>query len=162
MDIIALSSRDGMIRRGNAWRHHHELDSDIKRDVEDELQWDPSIDASDIAVAAKGGIATLTGFVRGYNQRWAAEAAAKRVSGVVGVVNDIEVRLPVIHQRPDPEIARDAVTAIQYAVPNSWEAIKIVVRDGWITLEGEVEWQFERERAERAVSRVRGVKGVIT
>ncbi|HYZ32903.1 MAG TPA: BON domain-containing protein, partial [Crenalkalicoccus sp.] len=84
-------------------------DIDIKRDVEAELQSDPDIDATDIAVAVKNGVVTLSGFVRSYSQKWEAERAAKRVAGVVGVANDIEVRLPIFNQRPDPEIARDAV-----------------------------------------------------
>ena len=88
-------------------------DIDIKRDVEDELQWDPNIDATDIGVSVKNSVVTLTGFVRSYGQRREAEEAAKRVDGVVGVVNDIEVRLPIIHSRPDPEIARDVVEAIK-------------------------------------------------
>jgi hypothetical protein len=79
-------------------------DSDLKRAVEDELQWDPDIDATDIAVAVKDGIVTLTGFVRRYKHKRQAEAAAKRVAGVVGVANDIEVRLPIIHKRPIPEL----------------------------------------------------------
>jgi osmotically-inducible protein OsmY len=76
------------------------------------------------------------------------------------VANDIEVRLPIFNQRPDPEIARDAVTAIQAELPYSSEHIRVVVRDGWATLEGQVEWNYSKERAERAVARVRGVKGV--
>lgn len=135
-------------------------DLDIKRDVEQELRADPDIDATDVAVAVKSGVATLSGFVRSYGQRWAAEAAAKRVAGVVGLANDIEVRLPVFNQRPDPEIARDAVASIQSQLPYSSEHIRVVVRDGWITLEGQVEWNYQKERAEAAVRRIRGVKGV--
>ena len=136
------------------------LDSDIKRDVEDELRWDPDIDATDIGVAVHNGIVTLTGFVRSYAQRTEAERDAKRVAGVVGVANDIEVRLPVLDQRPDPEIARDAASALKAELPFSSENIKVVVRDGWLTLEGAVEWNYARERAESSVKRVRGVKGV--
>jgi osmotically-inducible protein OsmY len=135
-------------------------DLDIKRDVEQELRADPDIDATDVAVAVKSGVVTLSGFVRSYGQRWAAEAAAKRVAGVVGLANDIEVRLPVFNQRPDPEIARDAVASIQSQLPYSSEHIRVVVRDGWITLEGQVEWNYQKERAEAAVRRIRGVKGV--
>jgi len=135
-------------------------DIDIKRDVEDELQMNPDIDATDVAVAVKDGVATLTGYVRSYSQKWEAERTAKRVIGVAGVVNDIEVRLPVFNQRPDPEIARDAVAAIQTELPYSSDHIRVVVRDGWLTLEGQVDWNYARERAERAVRRVRGVKGV--
>jgi osmotically-inducible protein OsmY len=135
-------------------------DLDIKRDVEQELRSDPDIDATDVAVAVKGGVVTLSGFVRSYGQRWQAEAAAKRVAGVVGLANDIEVRLPVFNQRPDPEIARDAVSSIQAQLPYSAEHIRVVVRDGWITLEGQVEWNYQKQRAAEAVRRIRGVKGV--
>lgn len=135
-------------------------DSEIKRDVEDELRWDPDVDPSDVGVAMKNGVVTLTGFVRSYGQKLAAEAAAKRVAGVVGVVNDIEVRLPSTDERPDPEIARDAVAALELELPVSWERIKPIVRNGWVTLEGQVEWNYQRELAERVVRRLKGVKGV--
>jgi osmotically-inducible protein OsmY len=136
------------------------LDSDIKRDVEDELRWDPSVDATDIAVAVHNGVVTLSGFVSSYWQRTQAERDAKRVAGVVGVADDIQVRLPVIDQRPDPDIVRDAVSALKLELPFSSENIKVVARDGWLTLEGAVEWNYARERAESAVRNVRGVKGV--
>jgi len=136
------------------------LDSDIRRDVEDELRWDPDIDATDVAVAVNNGVVALTGFVRSYSQRTQAERDAKRVAGVVGVANDIEVRLPVIDQRPDPDIVRDAVSALKSELPYSSENIKVIAKDGKITLEGTVEWNYARERAESAVKRIRGVKGV--
>jgi osmotically-inducible protein OsmY len=135
-------------------------DSDIKHDVEAELRWDPDIDATDIAVAVKSGVVTLTGFVRSYSQRHQAEKDVKRVAGVVGVANDIEVRLPIIDRRPDPEIARAAVVALKQELPYSYEFIKVVVKDGVITLEGEVEWNYQRERVEQAVRRVRGAERV--
>jgi osmotically-inducible protein OsmY len=136
------------------------LDSDIRRDVEDELRWDPDIDATDIAVAVSNGVVALTGFVRSYSQRTQAERDAKRVAGVVGVANDIEVRLPVIDQRPDPDIVRDAVSALKSELPYSSENIKVIAKDGKITLEGTVEWNYARERAEKAVRRIRGAKSV--
>ena len=74
--------------------------------------------------------------------------------------NDLEVRVPTVDQRPDPEIARDAVTAIKNRLPISLEHIKVVVKNGWLTLEGDVEWQYQKESAENAVQWVRGVKGV--
>jgi len=135
-------------------------DEEIKRDVEEELRWDPDIDATDIAVAVKNGVVALTGFVRSYNDKWEAERAAKRVAGVLGVANDLEVRLPAIDERPDPEIARDAVAAIKNQLPFSYERIKVIAKNGWVTLEGEAEWNYQREAAERAVRRVRGIKGV--
>jgi osmotically-inducible protein OsmY len=136
------------------------LDSDIRRDVEDELRWDPDIDATDIAVAVNNGVVALTGFVRSYSQRTQAERDAKRVAGVVGVANDIEVRLPVIDQRPDPDIVRDAVSALKSELPYSSENIKVIAKDGRLTLEGTVEWHYARERAEKAVKRIRGAKSV--
>ena len=135
-------------------------DNDIKRDVEAQLRWDPDIDATDISVSVKDGVVTLTGFVRSYSQRYEAEKEAKSVRGVRGVANAIEVKLPSLNQRADPEIARDAVSALKRELPSSSENIKAVVRDGWLTLEGEVEWKFQSERAEEAVRRVRGLKGV--
>ena len=135
-------------------------DSEIERDVKDELTWNPDLDATDIAVSVKKGVVTLTGFVRSYLDKFEAEAAAKRVAGVVAVANDIEVRMPSVDERPDPEIARDAVAAIKSQLPISSEKIKIVVKNGWITLEGEVEWQYQRSTAEQAVRRIKGVKGV--
>ena len=137
-------------------------DSDIKRDLEAELKWDPDIDATDIAVAVKDSVVTLTGFVRSYTQKWQAERDTKRVSGVTGVANDIVVRLPGGSERPDPEIARDAVAALKNELPYSSENMKVVVKDGWITLEGSAEWNYQRTRAENAVRRVRGIKGVIS
>ena len=136
------------------------LDSDIKRDVEDELRWDSDIDATDIGVSVQSGVVTLIGFVRSYAQKTQAERDAKRVAGVVGVANDLEVRLPVLDERPDPEIARDAVSALKAELPYSSENIKVVAKGGWLTLEGAVEWNYARERAESAVKRIRGVKGV--
>jgi len=136
------------------------LDSDVRRDVEDELRSDPDIDATDIAVAVKDGSVMLTGFVRSFRQRRGAEQHVKRVAGVVGIANNIEVRLSIIHRRPDSEIARDAVEAIKRDLPLSWDKIKAIVEDGWITLEGEVEWHYQGERAEEAVQGLRGVRGV--
>jgi osmotically-inducible protein OsmY len=135
-------------------------DSDIKHDVEEELRWDPDIGSADIAVAVKDGVVTLTGFVRSFSQKWQAESDAKRVKGVAAVANDIEVRLPIISQRPDPDIARDIVSALKNDLPYAAENIKAVVKDGWVTLEGELEWNYQRERAEAAARRVRGVTGV--
>jgi osmotically-inducible protein OsmY len=135
-------------------------DSEIERYVKEELQWDPDLDATDIAVSAKKGVVTLTGFVRSYTDKYEAEAAAKRVAGVAGVANDIEVRMPSVDERPDPEIARDAVAAIKSQLPISSEHIKVVVKNGWVTVEGQVEWQYQKNTAETAVRRIKGVKGV--
>ena len=135
-------------------------DRDIERDVREELQWDPDLDATDIAVSVRDGVVTLTGFVKSYTDKYEAEAAAKRVAGVSAVANDLEVRIPNVDERPDPEIARDAVSAIKSQLPISSEHIKVVVKNGWVTLEGQVEWQYQKNTAENAVRRIKGVKGV--
>jgi osmotically-inducible protein OsmY len=135
-------------------------DSDIKRDVEQELRWDPDIDSADIAVAVKDGVVMLSGFAKSYIEKYEAESATKRVAGVLGVANDIQVRLPTSSERPDPEIVRDAMSAIKSQLPVSYERIKVVANNGWINLEGEVEWNYQRELAENAVRRLSGVKGV--
>ena len=128
--------------------------------MESELKWDPDIDASDIGVAVKNGVLTLSGFVRSYSQKYQAEKATKRVKGVLGVANDIEVRLPSVHEKTDPEIARAAVEAIKSELPYSHENIKVVVKNGWVTLEGNAEWEYQRNRAEAAVRKLRSIKGI--
>jgi osmotically-inducible protein OsmY len=136
------------------------MDADIRRDVEDELRWDPEIDATDIAVTVRSGVVMLAGFVRSYVQKYQAEVDAKRVAGVVAVANDIEVRLPGVDERPDPDIARDAVERIKSELPFSWEKVRVIVKSGSVTLEGETEWNYQRDRAETAIRRVGGVKGI--
>ena len=135
-------------------------DDDIKRDVEAELRWDHDIDATDIGVAVKNGVVTLTGFVRSYMQKYQAERDAKRVAGVLAVANDLEVRVPTAYQKTDPEIAREVAEEIKSELPYSHNLIKVVVDDGWVTLEGDVEWNYQKERAEAAARRVKGVKGI--
>jgi osmotically-inducible protein OsmY len=135
-------------------------ESEIEHDVRDELKWDPDLDASDIAVSVKDGVVTLAGFTHSYTDRLEAEMAAKRVAGVRAVANDIDVRLPSIDQRPDPDIARDAVTALKAELPISHERIKLIVKNGWVTLEGTTEWQYQRTAAENAVRKIKGIKGV--
>jgi osmotically-inducible protein OsmY len=135
-------------------------DSEIERDVKDELQWDPDLDATDIAVSVKDGVVTLAGYVKSYTDKYEAEAAAKRVASVRAVANDLEVRLPSVDEKPDPDIARDAVAAIKSQLPISSEHIKVVIKNGWVSLEGQVEWQYQRQTAEKAVRRIKGVKGV--
>jgi len=135
-------------------------DNEIQHDVELEIKADPAIESTDIAVAVKDAVVTLTGFVHHYDEKVEAEKAAKRVNGVKGVANDLEVHLPDVDQRPDPEIARDAAAAIRHQLPTAWEQVKITVVAGRITLEGELEWRYQRELAEDAVRGLRGVTGV--
>ena len=136
-------------------------DEDVRDDVESELRWDPGLDATDIVVAVRDGAVTLTGFVKSFNEKWEAEDVAKRVAGVLGVANDLDVRLPSISQRPDPDIARDAVTTLLYELPDLIDDIKVVVKEGLVRLEGDVESHQQRRHVARAVRRVRGIKGVI-
>ncbi len=136
-------------------------DTDIKRDVEAELRFRPDIDERDIAVKVNSAVVVLTGFTRTYLDKQRAEDAVKRVFGVAGVANDIEVRLAGGDGLTDPEVTRAAVRAIQSEVPAASEKIKVLVHHGQVTLEGEVEWFYLKEEAELAVRGLRGVTGVV-
>ena len=135
-------------------------DTQLQHDVLDELEWEPSIDASQIGITAKEGVATLTGSVASYGEKMTAEQVTKRVYGVKAVANDIAVKIPGISQRTDTDIAAAALNALKWdaAVPS--DRIKVTVRDGWVTLEGTVDWQYQREAADRDVRQLIGVKGV--
>lgn len=133
-------------------------DEFIRDDVVFELKWDPKITSKDIAVAVKDGVVTLSGFVPSYYEKDVAEKAAKRVYGVRGVANDIEVKLATT--RTDPEIARDVVHELDSHVSIPADKIKVIVKTGWVTLEGTVEWQYQKALAESAVKKLRGVIGV--
>jgi osmotically-inducible protein OsmY len=135
-------------------------DSELQRDVLDELAWEPSVDAANIGVSVKDGIVTLQGYVSSFAERYAAEQATKRVYGVKAVANDMEVKLPGGSKRSDADIAAAAVGALKSNVLVPADKIKVTVSGGWVKLEGEVEWQFERESAEKSVRYLTGVKGV--
>jgi len=137
------------------------FDRDIKQDLESELKWDPDINATDVGVTVKKGVVSLTGYVPFYMQKYEAENAAMRVKGVLGIANDIEVRLPSSHQKTDPELARAAIEAISLELPSSHERFKVIAKEGWLTLEGDAEWQYQRNQAEAATRKLHGVKGVI-
>jgi osmotically-inducible protein OsmY len=136
-------------------------DAEIQRDVQAELKWEPRVQATEIGVAVKDGVVTLTGWVDSYSKRWAAEEAAHRVRGVKAVANDIEVRLGVGEERTDSEIAAAAVRALQWDALLVPEKIDVTVSKGWVTLKGTVEWQYKKSEAERVVRNLAGVKGVI-
>ena len=136
------------------------MDTELQRDVLDELAWEPSVDAANIGVSVKEGIVTLQGYVSSFAERYAAEQAAKRVYGVKAVADDLEVKLPGSSKRSDTDIAAAAVNALKANVLVPADKIKVTVSDGWVKLEGEVAWQFERESAESSVRYLMGVKGV--
>ena len=135
-------------------------DEQIQRDVLDELKWDARVQPNEIGVAVKDGIVTLTGWVDSFTKKWAAEEAALRVPGVTAVANDIEVRLPFESERTDADLAAAAIRALEWDVAIPSDAVKVTVSKGWVTLEGEVEWQYQKEDAERVVRRLTGVRGV--
>jgi osmotically-inducible protein OsmY len=133
--------------------------SDIRRDVELEIRYDPAIRSSDIGVSVRNRIVILTGFVRSYTERFQAERDAKRVAGVAAIANELEVRLPSADQRPDSELAEDIVLALASQVPYL-SGVTPIVHNGEVTLEGEVEWRFQKEQAEEVVRSLRGVRSV--
>jgi osmotically-inducible protein OsmY len=135
-------------------------DLTIKRDVEAELQWEPSLHPASIGVAVKNGIVTLTGRVASLAEKYAAARAAARVTGVKAVANELEVGLLPADQRTDEEIARSVANALAWNTSVPPDSVKAVVSQGWVTLEGTVEWYYQKEAAERAVRYLRGVKGV--
>lgn len=136
-------------------------DTDVTKAVEAELSCCPNVDETEIAVKVTSGIVTLTGYVPDLFQKYGAEDAVKRVAGVVAVANDIDVQAPGSAWRSDPEIARAAVAAIKRQIPLCWVQIRPVVHQGTVTLEGAVDWIYQREEAEEAVRRVKGVVCVI-
>jgi osmotically-inducible protein OsmY len=135
-------------------------DQEIQQDIIDELKWDARVKPNEIGVSVKNGVVTLTGWVDSYTKKWAAEEAAQRVRGVKAVANDIEVHLPGSSERTDEEIAAAAVRALEWDSFIPADKIKVTVSKGWVRLEGEVEWQFQKQDAEHDVRNLWGVKGV--
>lgn len=136
-------------------------DSKIKLDVQDELSWEPSIDETKIGVAVDNGVVTLSGEVNSYSKKIAAEKAAKRVTGVKAVAEDIIVKYPSSSDRTDTDIAKAAIDALQWhsSVPD--DAVMVKVEEGWVYLTGEVKWEYQKQSAKDAVKDLLGVKGVI-
>jgi len=135
-------------------------DAQIQSDVITELKWDPRAQPNEIGVIVKNGVVTLTGTVDSYTKRWAAEDAAHRVRGVKAVANDIEVRLSESGTRSDADIAAAAIRALEWDALVPVDKLDITVSKGWVTMKGEVEWQFQKQDAERVVRRLAGVTGV--
>ena len=136
-------------------------DKQLQRDVLDELQYEPSVDASKIGVIAHNGIVSLTGTVASYAEQNAATHAAERIAGVKAVANETKVELPSMHQRDDADIAQAVLNAFKWHVWVPQDAIKVSVERGWVTLEGTVNSKFQRTSADDAVRYLTGVQGVI-
>lgn len=135
-------------------------DTQLKQDVENELRWEPSVNAAHIGVSVRNGVVELDGHVDSYYEKCNAESAALRVGGVKAIANELKVDYPDSFTRSDEEIARAARNSLEwnYSVPDT---VNVKVSDGWVTLSGTVDWQYESEDAEDTVRPLIGVKGVI-
>ena len=133
---------------------------DLRKDVVEELEWDPSVDARTIGVAIESGVIALTGHVGSYAEKTNAEKIVKRVHGVQGVANDLEVKLATSFERDDVDIARSALNALEWHVSIPRNRVKVTVTKGWVALDGSVDWQYQKQAAEDAVFVLAGVRGV--
>ncbi|MGC2552559.1 MAG: BON domain-containing protein [Candidatus Sulfotelmatobacter sp.] len=133
-------------------------DEEIQENVMAELKWDAKLQPNEIGVTVKDGIVTLTGWVDSFLKKWSAEDVALKVSGVKAVANDLEVKLS--SERTDADVAAAALRALEWDAFVPSDKVQVTVSKGWVTLKGEVEWQYQKEDAERVVRRLAGVKGV--
>lgn len=135
-------------------------DSEIQKDVMEELKWEPFLNATEIGVAVKNGVVTLSGLVENYAKKIAAEKAAKRVQGVKAVAEEIEVKLSGSGWRSDSEIAEAILNTLKWHSAVREDMIKIKVENGWVTMEGEVEWEFQKNSAASMIENLIGVRGI--
>jgi osmotically-inducible protein OsmY len=135
-------------------------DSQLQQDIIAELKWEPSVHATDIGVEVKDGVVTLAGHVGNYAEKWSAERAAQRVAGVKAVATEIDVKLLGSTKRYDTDIARSAENALEWLVYLPKGGVKVMVENGWITLSGNVDWEYQRRTAASAVRYLMGVRGV--
>jgi osmotically-inducible protein OsmY len=133
---------------------------ELKEDVLNALDWEPSIDAGEIDVSAEENVVTLRGRVGSYAQKMAAERATLGVYGVKGVANDVDVVLAPVHERTDTDIAQAAVSALRWNAIVPRDRVTVSVRNGWVTLNGTLDWQYQKDAASRTVRDLAGVKGV--
>jgi osmotically-inducible protein OsmY len=136
----------------------HIADTDLRDRVERQLDWDPQVTSTSIGVAARAGVVTLTGFVNSYAEKLAAERVTLKTYGVSAVANEIEVKPPF--KKTDADIASAALNALDQRVDVPSEKIKLTVKGGWLTLQGDVDWDYQKNAAEFAVKYLGGVKGV--
>ena len=135
-------------------------DQELKQHVENALEWEPSVNTSDVGVAVEDGVVTLRGNVRSYAEKGAAERVALRVYGVKAVADDLNVRLLSGYERSDTDIAQAAVAALKWNTFVPPDCVTVAVSDGWLTLKGTLEWQYQKTAAATAVRNLMGVKGV--
>lgn len=136
-------------------------DKELRQFVLDELEFEPSLDSANISVSAEHGVVTLSGHVGDYAQKTAAERAAWRVKGVKAIAQEIEVRLPGDKQCGDDEIAQRALNILAWNTLIPHDAVRVKVADGWVTLTGQVDWNYQRAAAEAEVRKLTGVRGLI-
>ena len=135
-------------------------DSQLQRDVMDELEWDPSVDHADIGVAVVEGVVTLNGYVKSYAEKLAAERAAKRVSGVSAIAEELKVRYASDAKTADHEIAKRILDIFRWNVNVPEKHLTVKVENGWVTLTGNVEWNYQSQEASKSAAKVTGVVGV--
>jgi osmotically-inducible protein OsmY len=135
-------------------------DLTLRQEVLDELEWEPSVDAAHIGVAAEKGVVTLTGHVSSYAEKVAAEKAVRRVKGVNAIAEEIEIRYPGAKQTADDQIAKRALDILAWQTFVPRDRVKVKVQDGWVTLSGEVEWYYQKSDAEESVRKLSGIMGV--
>ena len=135
-------------------------DRQLKQDVIAELDWEPAVNASQIGVEVKDGIVTLAGQVDSFTEKWEAERATQRVSGVKGLAVELDVKLPGMSNRTDADIARSVENTLLWLSHLPADAVKVMVEDGWVTLSGEVEWNYQRLEAADVVRNLTGVRGL--
>ncbi|HVX00806.1 MAG TPA: BON domain-containing protein [Candidatus Babeliaceae bacterium] len=135
-------------------------DDQIQKDVMDQLKWEPFLKASEVGVAVRNGIVTLSGQVDSYYKKLSAEAAAKKVSGVKAIAEDIQIGVSPLYARTDTEIAEAILNALKWHTAVQDEKVKIRVENGHVTLQGEVDWDFQRTNVRKAIESLAGVKSI--
>jgi len=135
-------------------------DAQLQQDVIEELKWEPSVDASQVGVEVKNGIVTLAGHVGSFAEKWDAERATQRVSGVKALAIEIDVTLPASSHRNDADIARSVENILEWSSYLPRDRVKVMVEGGWITLTGEVDWEYQKQAVANGVRYLMGVKGV--
>lgn len=135
-------------------------DRQLQQHVQNALDWDPSVEAINVGVTVADGVITLRGDVSSYREKQNAERVALHVFGVKAVANDLDVRLQGEDERTDSELAQACVSALKMSTAFPRNRVSVAVSDGWVTLTGTVEWQFQKEAAARAVRDLAGVRAV--